>query len=60
MTGAVGGVEKTSRARVGCAWTKFRELTPVLTSGEGKLLSKCKERYAGPVCRVSGAMKVKY
>jgi len=29
---AGGGVEKASRARVRCAWAKFGELTPVLTS----------------------------
>jgi len=31
LIGAGEGSEETSRARVRCAWAKFRELTPVLT-----------------------------
>jgi len=32
LIGAGGGAEKAPRARVRCAWTKFMELAPVLTS----------------------------
>ena len=32
MTGAGGGAEEALRARVQCAWGKFRELSPILTS----------------------------
>ena len=32
MIGSGGGAEEASRARVRCAWGKFRELAPILTS----------------------------
>ena len=32
MIGAGGGAKEASRARVRCAWAKFRELAPILTS----------------------------
>src|SRR5665811_653595 len=32
MIGAGGGAEEAARARVRCAWGKFSELAPVLTS----------------------------
>ena len=44
--GSAGGVE-ASRARVRCAWAKFRELSPVLTARgaslkiKGKLYTSC-------------------
>jgi len=47
MIGAGGGAEESSRARVRCAWGKFRELSPLLTSRgvslkvKGKLYSAC-------------------
>jgi len=47
MIGAGGGAEEASRARVRCAWGKFRELSPFLTSRgaslkvKGKLYSAC-------------------
>jgi len=47
MIGAGGGAEEASRARVRCAWGKFRELSPILTSRgaslkvKGKLYSAC-------------------
>ena len=47
MIGAGGGAEEASRARVRCAWDKFRELSPILTSRgaspkvKGKLYSAC-------------------
>jgi len=47
MIGAGGGAEDASRARVRCAWGKFRELSPFLTSRgvslkvKGKLYSTC-------------------
>ena len=31
MIGAGGGAEDASRARVRCAWSKFKELSPILT-----------------------------
>ena len=31
MIGAGGGAEEASRNRVRCAWSKFRELSPILT-----------------------------
>jgi len=34
VIGATGGAEETSRARIRCARTKFRELAAVLTSRE--------------------------
>jgi len=44
MIGVVegGGAEDASRARVRCAWAKFRELAPVLTSLEASLWVKGK------------------
>ena len=30
--GAGGGVEEAARARVRCAWAKFKELSPILTA----------------------------
>ena len=30
--GAGGGVEEAARARVRCAWVKFKELSPILTA----------------------------
>ena len=47
MIGAGGGAEEASRARVRCAWDKFNELSPILTSRgaslkvKGKLYSAC-------------------
>jgi len=47
ILGARGGAEKSSRARVRCAWDKFRELSPLLTSRgvslkvKGRLYSTC-------------------
>ena len=47
MIGTGGGVEEASRARVRCAWGKFRELSPILISNgaslnvKGKLYSAC-------------------
>jgi hypothetical protein len=47
MIGAGGGAEESSRARVQCAWGKFRELSPLLTLREvslkvkGRLYSTC-------------------
>jgi len=47
MIGAGGGVEEATRARVRCAWGKFRELSPILTSRgaslkvKGRLYSAC-------------------
>jgi len=32
LIGAGGGGEEASRARVRCAWARFRELAPMLTS----------------------------
>jgi hypothetical protein len=40
MIGAGGGVEEASRARVRCAWGKFRELSPILTSRGASLKVK--------------------
>ena len=34
MIGAGGGAGEAARARVRCAWAKFKELAPILTSGE--------------------------
>ena len=50
MIGAGGGAEEASRARVRCAWAKFRELAPVLTSRgasmkvKGKVYRACVQR----------------
>ena len=47
---ARGGVEEASRARVRCAWAKFRELAPILTSRgasfnvKGKVYKACVQR----------------
>ena len=47
VIGAGGGVEEASRNRVRCAWAKFMELSPVLTSRgasqrlKGKIYSAC-------------------
>ena len=47
MIGSGGGAEEASRARVQCAWGKFRELAPILTSRgaslkvKGKVYSAC-------------------
>ena len=30
--GAGGGVEEAARARVRCAWAKFKKLSPILTA----------------------------
>ena len=42
VIGAEGGAEKASRARVRCAWAKFRELVPILTSRGASLKMKGK------------------
>ena len=42
MIGAEGGAEKTSKARDRCAWAKFRELAPILTSRGASLKAKGK------------------
>jgi hypothetical protein len=45
--GSAGGAEEASRARVRCAWAKFRELSPLLTARgaslkiKGKLYTSC-------------------
>ena len=47
MIGAGGGAEEASRVRVKCAWKKFRELSPILTTRgaslrlKGKIYSTC-------------------
>src|SRR5664279_3605061 len=47
VIGAGGGADEASRARVRCAWSKFRELSSILTSRgaslkvKGKLYSAC-------------------
>ena len=47
MIGSSGGAEEAPRARVRCAWGKFRELAPILTSRgaslkvKGKVYSAC-------------------
>ena len=40
MIGSGGGAEEASRARVRCAWGKFRELSPILTSRGASLKVK--------------------
>ena len=40
MIGAGGGAEEASRARAKCAWAKFRELAPVLTSRGASIKGK--------------------
>ena len=50
MIGAGGGAEEASRNRVRCAWSKFRELSPILTTRgashrlKGKIYSTCVQR----------------
>jgi hypothetical protein len=50
MIGSGGGAEEASRARVRCAWSKFRELAPILTSRgaslriKGKIYRACVQR----------------
>ena len=50
MIGAGGGAEEASRARTRCAWAKFRELAPILTSRgaslavKGKIYKACVQR----------------
>ena len=45
MIGAGGGAEEASRARVRCAWGKFRELELILTS-RGASLNVNREVYS--------------
>ena len=40
MIGSSGGAEEASRARVWCAWGKFTELAPILTSRGTSLKAK--------------------
>ena len=42
MIGCGGGAEEASRARVRCAWSKFRELCPILTARGASLKVKGK------------------
>lgn len=42
MLGSGGGAEEASRARVRCAWAKFRELSPILTERGASLKVKGK------------------
>ena len=50
MIGAGGGAEEASRNRVRCAWSKFRELSPILTTRgashrlKEKIYSTCVQR----------------
>jgi hypothetical protein len=50
MIGEGGGAEEASRVRVRCAWAKFRELAPILTSRgaslkvKGKVYRACVQR----------------
>ena len=50
MIGAGGGAEEASRNSVRCAWSKFRELSPLLTFRsalhrlKGKMYSTCVQR----------------
>ena len=50
MIGAGGGAEEASRARVRCAWAKFKELAPILTCRgpslkvKGKVYKACVQR----------------
>ena len=45
--GAGGGIEEAARARVRCAWAKFKELSPILTARgasyhiKGKIYKAC-------------------
>ena len=61
MIGAGGGAEEASRARVRCAWAKFRELASILTSRgasmkvKGKVYRACVQRilvYGSETCPV--------
>ena len=60
MMGSGGGAEEASRARVRCAWAKFRELSPLLTARgaslkvKGKLYVQCVMMYGSE----TWAMKV--
>ena len=40
--GVGGGAEKATRARVRCAWTKFKELSPILTAQSASYCMKGK------------------
>ena len=42
MISAGGGAELSSRIRIRCAWSKFRELSPILTSRGASLSIKGK------------------
>ena len=42
IIGSGGGAEEASRARVRCAWAKFRELSPILTARGASLKVKGK------------------
>jgi len=42
MISAGGGADFVSRTRVRCAWSKFRELEPILTAREASLKLKGK------------------
>jgi hypothetical protein len=42
MLGKAGGAEEASRTRVKCAWGKFRELAPILTTRGASLRLKGK------------------
>ena len=42
LIGSGGGAEEASRARVRCAWSKFRELSPILTARGASLKVKGK------------------
>ena len=50
MIGAGGGAEEAARSRVRCAWAKFKELAPILTSRgaslkvKGKVYRVCVQR----------------
>ena len=48
MIGVGGGAEDASRARVRCAWAKFRELAPILTNRGASL--QVKGKIYRPVC----------
>jgi len=58
MLGAGGGAVDASRARVRCAWCKFRELSSILTARRVslRLKGKCTE----PVCSLCWCMEVKH
>jgi len=55
LIGAGGGAEAASKARVRCAWAKFMELAPVLTSRgaslkvKGKVHRACNQSVLGYV-----------